>query len=429
MTKKLKIGLYINEASNQPIDLTHPEFGNPGVGGTQYNFITLPYYFEKFFPGQFQWIFITFGSFQLPEHFEQIIISSYQDLTEFFENRTFDYFIWKPGNSSQIVALTEKYNQPSIAWCHNIPGPNELNALAKSASIKRVVFAGHEALDVVRDHAIICKSHVIWNGFDPTPYAPDEVVEKNRALVVFLGSLTEAKCFHLLAEVWPKVIAKRPKTQLQVIGSGKLYNSELVMGKHDLAEAKYESRFLKPLSDETGNLQESIKFLGLLGREKVDILKKASVGVINPHGKSEVCPGSAIEFQACHTPVVAGARYGNLDVIKNGETGFLVKNPTQLANKILWLLEHPDQANEMGRAGSQYVTRKFDQQKIVSKWKDLILDIDEKIIPKPYPMKSNWLYNFKIGFEILRIVKFKLGLFKNLPGIYEYIETKKGNES
>lgn len=50
----------------------------------------------------------------------------------------------------------------------------------------------------------------------------------------------------------------------------------------------------------------------------------------------------------------------------NGENGFLVepKNEAALAEKMLWLLEHPGAVHEMGRKGREYAQRCFDVEKV-----------------------------------------------------------------
>ena len=84
-----------------------------------------------------------------------------------------------------------------------------------------------------------------------------------------------------------------------------------------------------------------------------------------------------IEAMACGLPVVATTTTGSKEVIKNGVNGFLVPigDSQALARKILYLLNNPDKAKEMGQAGKEMVREKFNQEKIIGKiikfWKDL----------------------------------------------------------
>ena len=423
--RKLKVGLYFNNFGFSNVDLSNPELGNPGIGGTLFNFITLPYYFQKIYPGQVEWFLIGPDNNILPSDIQPVHIDKKEDLAAVLDQYNFDYLIWKPANTDWIIPLLDKYHVKGIAWCNNIPTIREMRLITDSSSVKSVVWAGHEAMDVVRDHGIINKSTVIYNGFDPSPYfnAPPQI--KDSHLVVYLGSLHPAKCFHLLAEAWPHILKREPKAKLVVIGSGKLYDRNSKLGPFKLAEQQYEKMFTDPLLDKNGELDKSVTFAGLLGSEKIPIMKRASVGVINPHGKSEVCPGSAIEFQACRTPVVAGARFGNLDVIADRKTGYLVENQEKLAKKICMILNSPESIQIMGAAGKSFIERKFSQKKIMGDWHSLFERLEKNEDIGPYPMKSNWSYNMKIVFELLRVIKFKIGIFRNLPSIYEFIESRK----
>ncbi len=84
-----------------------------------------------------------------------------------------------------------------------------------------------------------------------------------------------------------------------------------------------------------------------------------------------------IEAMAAGLPVVATATTGSQEIIKDGLNGFLVPigDSQALARKILYLLNNPAKAKEMGENGRQMVKERFDQQKIIKKiidfWQDL----------------------------------------------------------
>lgn len=420
----MKIALLFDYQGSK--DLRTPENGNPGIGGTQYNFLTLPFYLKKYHGDHYKWTFLCYKEVQLPDDIRQIVIQSDAEIADVLTDNQFDIFIWRPIDKEIVSNQLAKAKAKGIAWMNNVPSPNTLKQLSATEQVIRVVHAGHEALDLVRDHPVIKKSTVIFNGFDPTLYTTEQEVEKDPNLVVYLGSLTYAKSFHLLAQMWPTILKKNPQAKLKVIGSGKLYREDQQLGKYGIAEAKYESSFMPYITDENGEILPSVEFLGLLGREMISYLQKASVGIMNPHGRSEVCPGSAIEFLASRTPVVAGARYGNLDVVDHKVSGYLEKSLAKQVNRISTLLSNPRKVKAMGKRATEIVAYKFDQERITAQWTNLFNDIINGTLPgKVYPMKSNFLYNFKFIFEILRIIKFKLGLFRNFPSIYELTQRKK----
>jgi len=84
-----------------------------------------------------------------------------------------------------------------------------------------------------------------------------------------------------------------------------------------------------------------------------------------------------IEAMAAGLPVVATETTGSKEIISDKENGFLVPigDSEAIARKILYLLNNPDKADEMGRKGRQIAKEKFNQKKIIEKminfWQEL----------------------------------------------------------
>jgi len=84
-----------------------------------------------------------------------------------------------------------------------------------------------------------------------------------------------------------------------------------------------------------------------------------------------------IEAMTAGLPIVATATTGSQEIIKDGQNGFLVPigDSQALAKKILYLLNNPEKAKEIGENGRRMVKERFDQQKIIKKmikfWQDL----------------------------------------------------------
>jgi phosphatidylinositol alpha-1,6-mannosyltransferase len=68
-----------------------------------------------------------------------------------------------------------------------------------------------------------------------------------------------------------------------------------------------------------------------------------------------------LEAAACGVPCVTGRSGGTPEAVLDGRTGFVVdgRDVHALAERITWLLEHPDDARTMGEAGRDHVTRTF----------------------------------------------------------------------
>ena len=82
---------------------------------------------------------------------------------------------------------------------------------------------------------------------------------------------------------------------------------------------------------------------------------------------------------AVKKPVVATRVDGNAEVVRDGENGFLVppRNPKELAEKVIYLLPHPEAARQMGESGYQEVG-KYDYPLMVNRLEELYRQLIER---------------------------------------------------
>lgn len=93
-----------------------------------------------------------------------------------------------------------------------------------------------------------------------------------------------------------------------------------------------------------------------------DLLSRASVVAIATRPNWHVSGMTvALEAMSIGRPVVASATPGIEDYVHDGSTGHLVppQDPEQMAARVIELLDEPDRAAAMGRAGSQAVSDTF----------------------------------------------------------------------
>jgi type III pantothenate kinase len=83
---------------------------------------------------------------------------------------------------------------------------------------------------------------------------------------------------------------------------------------------------------------------------------------------------------ACEAPVVASGVGGILEVVQDGITGFLVEpaRPDQLAEKIRRLLDDPELARRMGRAGRARVEQQFSWDSVAERTERTYADAIEE---------------------------------------------------
>ncbi len=136
-----------------------------------------------------------------------------------------------------------------------------------------------------------------------------------------------------------------PGTTFIVIGEGNL-KEELI---------RYGNRL---------GLEDSISFLGSLPNP-LDHIKKFKVGVIT--SESEGFSNAIIEYMACGVPVVATDVGGNTEIITPGENGYLVpvRNPSAMAEKVIFLLRSASHAGEIARANRERISQHFTLARMV----------------------------------------------------------------
>lgn len=418
------VAFYLDNGLIPDVDLSNPINGNPGCGGTEFLFVALPYYLKLLSDPKHNIIPILFAQHieKLPKNIDRYNVSNIEEAIEKSKELNVSIFVYRPHRKSNIDLLKtiSKYNIPTIAWAHITPTGEHLRKLAKIDTIKALVCVEHEQYDLIQDSPIYSKATFIVNGFDVDGFRNDQKYTKKPNLVVYLGALVPQKGFHVLAKAWPKIIARCPSAVLHVIGSGQLYNSEAKLGPWGIADEKYERNHIIPyLSNQEGKVIDSVIFMGKLGEEKKIQIGQAQVGVPNPSGQTENCPGSAIEFQALGTAVVSGAYFGILDTVKNGFSGLLGTSEKDLVNNICYLLEHPDKAYEMGLNGISFVSDKYNYKRVVNEWCILFENIDLNKSPKRKNFKENMFYNHKFLIRINRYIQLSIGKIIFWPSVVE----------
>lgn len=84
-----------------------------------------------------------------------------------------------------------------------------------------------------------------------------------------------------------------------------------------------------------------------------------------------------LEAMACRKPIVASRVTGNIDVVVDGVTGFLVPggSPEALAGKIIRLLQDAQLRDELGRHGRERVEQEFSLTRMVAQMRSVYQDL------------------------------------------------------
>lgn len=127
---------------------------------------------------------------------------------------------------------------------------------------------------------------------------------------------------------------------------------------------------LEQLRDKLG-LADFVTMHGALAREQVAPILADSHLFLSPSvtardGDQEGTPTAIMEAMATGLPVISTVHSGIPELVSDGVSGFTVPewDVAQLADRIAFLLEHPEKWESFGRAGRAIVERDYDAEKI-----------------------------------------------------------------
>ena len=213
------------------------------------------------------------------------------------------------------------------------------------------------------------KSRVIYNGFNfdriENLETPDKVREEfninTKHVVGMVASFSLLKDYGTYIKAAQQVLNKNSDITFLCVGAGD------------------DRSYRKLVEPEFSN---KIRFLGL--QQNVEsIMNICDVGVLmtNPDLHGEGISNAIMEFMALAKPVIATDGGGTGELIKDGETGFLVKpkSPEELASKIEYLLDNDEIASNMGEKGNERIKQEFSMKKMVNSFVGLYETIEDSL--------------------------------------------------
>ena len=361
-----KLGFWFENGGISTVDLSSPELGNAGVGGTEYQFALLAHLFLSMKPMEVEVTFFLEARQSLPRGIRQVVVPDLAAAYKESSTQGINFLIFRPRRELTDEIKEISFNKTKlIPWLHITPKRNYLDWLSNNPIIHRVVFVGDDQRIRTIDHKVFPNSSTIYNSSWGTFEATGT---RNDNSVVYVGALVPRKGFHLLAKAWTDVHKEFPQAELFVIGSGALYDKKVKLGSLQLAESSYEQRFVNLLGGENGIKRLGVHFLGNLGIEKKRFIDSATVGVVNPSGLTENCPMSVVEFYQSGIPVVSSVKYGMRDMIISGKTGILCRSSSDLSAALIKFLNGSLDSETFGRDGIEFGKKKFSPDLIVENW-------------------------------------------------------------
>ncbi len=227
-------------------------------------------------------------------------------------------------------------------------------------TVNLALFQSHEDMRMARQYKLLHEEQMIYlgNGIDTERFIPaakadlaidvDPAALAKRPLVFGMVARFETIKNHRLlidAIKYLRLLDKNFKVRL--IGQGQLQaNIQAQISAHQL-QAWVE---ILPYSHDMPAFYQQI-----------------DVGVLTSFG--EGLPRALLEPMACEKPVVCTDVKGSREALIDGKHGFILPlgEPQQLAEKMLWLMQHPEEREQMGKAARQQVLTHFSEQQVVER--------------------------------------------------------------
>lgn len=246
--------------------------------------------------------------------------------------------------------------QPNMPW-HHVDYRRGRMTFPFSKLVIGNSQAGLDAYDAPKDRA-----ECVYNGFDfrriESLMDESEVRAQYKIqtpkIVAMLGAFASRKDYPTYIKAAISLLKKRSDVSFLAIGGGKLL---------------LECQSLVP-----EELKDRILFPGMV-KNVESLVNILDVGVLASNAKvhGEGISNAILEFMALGKPAVATRGGGTPEIVQDGETGFMVPafDIEAMANKIEWLLDHPQEAQDMGKRGEIRVRAEFNLENMAKRYYDI----------------------------------------------------------
>jgi len=282
-------------------------------------------------------------------------------------NENTDVVFAQFGNvGAEIMKICKKVNIPLIVHFHGF-----------DISVKAVVESYKEKYQEMFEYAtyIIAVSKYMKNtlinlGCNESkiiynPYAANDAYYNikptyNKKLFVGAGRFVAKKAPENTILAFIKVLEKHPDAKLILAGEGELLETckELVKQNH---------------------IEKSVLLPGVFNAEQLKLWLSEAMAFVQhsitaPNGDMEGTPVVVLEASLAGLPVVSTFHAGIPDVIIDGKTGLLVNEGDieGMARNMIWVLDNPEKAKEIGMAGKKNIWENFNTKKHIKTLDEII---------------------------------------------------------
>ncbi len=246
--------------------------------------------------------------------------------------------------------LSRSLNVPHVSTCHGFFKVRLSRRIFPCWGRRVIAISQPVEKHLLEDFRIErSKVALIENGIEMDQYKPGDVNLRKQArksfgftdepIIGMIARLSEVKGQDVLIRAMPDILKHFSNAQLMIVGEGKT-----------------EALLKKLVADLS--LSRSVHFCPIVNKT-AEILPAFDVFVMP--SRQEGLGLSVMEAQAAGLPVVASNVGGIPMLIKDLETGILTEpeNSQALAEKVVFVLSHPDKAKALGEAARHFVEKNF----------------------------------------------------------------------
>ncbi|MEM2373361.1 MAG: GT4 family glycosyltransferase PelF [Thermoproteota archaeon] len=192
------------------------------------------------------------------------------------------------------------------------------------------------------------KIKVVPNGVDLKEFSPGEFRKAERKKIIFIGRLFPNKGIQYLVEAAPIILARHPDVEFIIIGKGPMETE------------------LKKLIGRL-NVEHAFRFLGIVPSIP-EIMRECDI-FVRP-SLTEGMPLTILEAMACGLPIIASKIPGTSEVVKDGETGILIKpgDVKQLSDAVIKLIEDENYAKRIRARAYEFIRNHYSWDRIAEEY-------------------------------------------------------------
>lgn len=217
---------------------------------------------------------------------------------------------------------------------------------------------------------------VVYNGVETEVFLPRwqkeaeaEAVRRHYGLegkkvVLYTGKIRESKGVMVLFSAMKQIFSQDPTVHLVLAGgTGFGYKRE-----------DKRTDFYDRLQREIEPFRDRVLLLGFTPPQNMPRIYLLGDIFVAPSQLEEALGMVFLEASSCGLPLIGTSQGGIPEVLRDQETGLLLKekdNVEELSDNILFLLQNPGQAREMGEKGRRFMVEHFSWGRIAEKLESL----------------------------------------------------------